>query len=259
MPQEIKVLEGAEEFAFGDGPVGALLLHGFTSSPQNMRPLGEYLAERGITVVCPRFPGHGTSWEDLSTRRSEEWVETAETAFHHLASQRDEVFLVGLSFGGAVALDLAARYPDRVDGVVGLAPFLFSKDPRRFLSPVIRRVVRAIPGVGNDIADPEMREIVYDKVPTGAAHHMLEYVKRAKLGLPAVRCPVLVIHSPHDHTAHPSNAQVIYDTVGSEDKNLIWLERSYHVITLDVEREQVFENTFSFIKDRSKAGAQLGV
>ena len=249
----VKILEGTEGYSLGQGKVGALFCHGFTSSPQNMRLLADYLAARGIAVRAPLLPGHGTSWEDLNSKTDQDWLGSVETAFHELAAECDEVFLVALSFGAALALDLAARYPDEVTGVVTLAGFVASKDPRRFLSPVIRKLVKSLPGVGNDIADPELKEIVYDRIPTNAAYYLLRQLKRTQLGLPSVTAPILVMHGRNDHTVPPFNAQLIHDRVGSIDKELVWLERSYHVITLDHDRDEVFERTYRFIADRSTA------
>jgi carboxylesterase len=248
----VRILAGAEEFRIGDGRVGALLIHGFTGSPQGLREMGEYLAERGIAVIAPRLPGHGTTWQDLNSRKGHEWAEAVELGFHEIAAEREEVFLVALSFGAALAFDLAARYPSEVSGIVTMAGFLFSKDPKRFASPVVKRLVRSIPGVGNDIADPEGREIAYDRLPTSAAHEMLRFLRKARLGLPSIDQPLLVIHARNDHTVHPSNAQYVYDTVASKDKELVWLERSYHVVTLDYERQDVFERTYRFIKERAR-------
>jgi carboxylesterase len=133
-----------------------------------------------------------------------------------------------------------------------LAGMVFTKDPRRFLAPAIARLTASIPGVGNDIADPEGREIAYDRVPTKATLAMLRYIKKAQASLPQIKTPILVMHAHQDHTVHPNNAQWIYDHVSSKDKQLVWFERSYHVITLDLERDQVFENTYNFIKERAK-------
>lgn len=248
----IKTLEGAEGYSLGNGRVGALFCHGFSSSPQNMRFLAEYLAERGIAVRAPLLPGHGTTWEDLNTKTDQDWFSTIETTFHEMGAEHDEVFLVALSFGAALALDLAARYPDKVAGIVTLAGFIASNDPRRFLAPAIRRLAKSLPGVGNDIADPEHKEIVYDRVPTNAAYYVLKQLKRTRLGLPSVTAPILVMHGRQDHTVPAFNAQLIYDTVGSTDKELVWLERSYHVVTLDHDREELFERTYRFITDHSK-------
>jgi carboxylesterase len=250
--ETITVLQGAGEFSLGDGPVGALLIHGFTGSPQSMRGVGEYLAARDIAVSCPRLPGHGTTWQDLNTKSTNDWVEVVDSAFHQMAASKDEVFLVALSFGGALALDLAARYPDRVAGIVTYAGFVHTRDPRRFIAPVLRYLVKSVPGVGNDIADPDSSEIAYDRFPTAAGYSMLKMVRRARRGLSAVTAPILIMHGRNDKTVAPYNAKLIHDSVGSIDKEVVYLERSNHVILLDYDRDEVFERTHAFIKDRSK-------
>ena len=248
------VLEGADAFSLPGGRVGAVLVHGFTGSPQGMRALGEHLAEAGIAIEAPRLPGHGTTWQDLGTRRHHEWVAAVEDAYDRLAERCDEVFFAALSFGSALTVDFAARHPDDVAGIVLLSPFLLTKDPRRFLAPAIRFAIQSLPGVSNDIADPEMREIAYERVPTKAAYSMLQFIRRARKALPSVKCPALIIHARQDHTAHPDNARVIEREIGSQDAEVVWLERSYHVITVDLEREQVYARTLEFIKERSRIG-----
>lgn len=249
---QLEILEGCEEFSLGKGPVGALLVHGYTSSPQNMRALGDYLAERGIRVAAPRLPGHGTTWQDLNSRSGDEWREYVEAALDSLSSECEEVFLVGLSFGGALSLELAARRPGEIAGLVTLAGIVFTKDPRRFLAPVIKRVAASLPGVGNDIADPTLKEIVYDRLPTKATHQMLGHLRMARAALPQVTCPILIMHGRQDHTVSPDNASYIYDHVGSAEKDLVWLDRSYHVITLDYDRDEVYSRTYDFIKEHAK-------
>jgi carboxylesterase len=249
---EIQVLDGCEEFALGSGPTGALLVHGFTGSPQGMRGLGEYLSERGIAVVGPRLPGHGTTWQDCNTRRAEDWIGTVEASFDHLASEVEEVFLVGLSFGAALCLDLAARRD--VAGVVTLAGMVHSKDPLRHVAPVLSKVIKSLPGVGNDIADPEGKEIAYDRLPAKAAYQLLRQMKTTQAALPKVTAPVLVIHGRQDHTVPSHNAEYIIDHIGSSVKELVYLEDSFHVITLDREKDFVFERTYDFIKEHAKHG-----
>lgn len=248
---EPAILAGAEAFSFEGGPVAALLVHGFTGSPQGLRGLGEHLAQRGIAVEGVRLPGHGTTWQDLNTRRSPEWVEAVEEGYAKLADGRDRVFLVSLSFGSALAIDFAARHPNEVAGLVTLAGMVLVKDPRRFLSGVIARLTPSIQGVANDIADPEGREIAYDRLPTAAGHEMLKFIKLARRSLPKVSCPALVMHSHNDHTVHPDNALEIHDRVASTDKELVWVDDSYHVITLDVDRLKVYESAYEFIENRS--------
>src|SRR5688500_9740643 len=167
--QELKVLEGAEEFSLGQGPTGVLLVHGFTGSPDSLRPVGDFLAGKGFGCFGVRLPGHGTTWEDLGTRTSEEWVDAVEVAYQKMLTEHDEVFVVGLSFGAALTLDLAARHQD-IPGIVSIAGFLLTKDPRRVLAPLLSKVLKTVPGVGNDICDPNGRELCYDKVPTAATY-----------------------------------------------------------------------------------------
>lgn len=249
--QELKILEGAEEFSLGRGPSGVLMVHGFTGSPDSLRPVGDFLAERGFGCFGLRLPGHGTTWEDLGTRTSAEWVDAVGVAYEKMKTEHDEVFVVGLSFGVALALDLASRNPE-IPGLVSIAGFLLTKDPRRVLAPLLSKVLKTVPGVGNDICDPNGREICYDKVPTAATYSMLKFVRTVRDRLARVTCPVLVMHSHNDHTAHPDNAQLIHDRVSSTDKQLVWLDRSYHVLTLDHDRHEVYERTYEFIKARSR-------
>ena len=253
--KQAEVLEGAEEFTLGSGRTGALLVHGFTGSPQSMRGLGEFLAANQIKVEGIRLPGHGTTWQDLNARNDSEWIEAVEAGFAKLEAECEEVFIVALSFGMSLAADFAARNPDRVAGVVSLAGFVETKDPLRFFTPVMRYILKSVPGVGNDICDPEGRELCYDRLPVSASYHMLKAAKRARQALPGMSAPLLVLHSPQDHTAPPFNARTIHDTAGSTDKELVWLERSYHVITLDHDKDEVFRRTLEFIKSRSKVNA----
>ncbi|MDQ3985721.1 MAG: alpha/beta fold hydrolase [Actinomycetota bacterium] len=250
---DVEILEGAEEFELGSGPVGALLVHGFTGSPQGMRALGEYLADNGIAVVGVRLPGHGTTWQELNTKSHEDWTAAVEDGYDRLAAKSEEIFIVGLSFGASLALNFAAKNPHRVKGLVLLASWVMTKDPRRFLAPFIRLVLQSLPGAGNDIADPEQREIVYERVPTRAAYSMLKFTKGVRKSLSSVRCPALLIHSHNDHTAHPDNAPLIHDAIGSTDKEIVWVDGSYHVITVDVDRDEIYRRTLEFIKERADA------
>lgn len=248
---EPQVIEGAEAFAFGDGPTGALLVHGYTGSPQGMRGLGEFLAERGIAVVGPRLPGHGTTWQDLDTKTRDEWRRTVSEGYEQIAAGRDEVFIVALSFGAALSLDFIARNPGKVKGLVTLAGIVDTNDPRRHFAPVIKRLTRSIPGVANDIADPNGHEIAYDRLPTRSTHEMLKMLGEVRDVLPKVECPILIMHGRNDHTVKPYNAEMILEKVGSTDKELVWCENSFHVITLDKDRDEVFRRTYGFIKERS--------
>lgn len=249
---EPPIIEGAEAFELGEGSSAVLLIHGFTSSPQALRGLGEHLASRGLAVIAPRLAGHGTTWQDLNDKGAADWRHGVQLAYDEAIGGRDEVFMVGLSFGAALALDFVERHPGRVAGLVTLAGMVHSNDPRRVLAPIISHLVPSVSGVGNDIAEAGRHEIAYDRLPTLATRRMLRLLREVRGGLDYVRCPVLIMHSRNDHTVHPGNAQMIYDRVSSGDREITWLERPYHVLTLDYHRAKVFAATFEFIKEHSR-------
>ena len=251
--QELQILEGAEEFSLGSGPTGALLIHGFTGSPKSMRGLGEHLADKGLSVRGVRLPGHGTHWSELNTKTSDDWVTAIDLEFNDFASQHEEVFLVALSFGAALSIDFAVRNPERVAGVVAISPFVLSKDPLRVVAPLVAKVLKSFPGVGNDICEPGQDELCYDKLPVKAVPHVLKFVARVRGLLPSLRTPLLVMHSRNDHTAPPESGRFVFDHAGSADKEMVWYERSYHVMTMDYDRDDIFERTYNFIKERAKS------
>ena len=149
------LLAGAEPFTHRGGPTGVLLCHGFTGSPQSLRPWAEFLAEAGLTVSLPLLPGHGTSWQEMNGTTSDDWLAAAGRALDELRAQCDEVFLMGLSMGACLALRLAetAGSPD-LRGLVLVNPSL-APDTKLFLvAPVLKHLIKSMPAIGNDIKKP---------------------------------------------------------------------------------------------------------
>src|SRR5262249_50475322 len=101
------VMPGAEPFTHVGGPTGVLLCHGFTAGPQSLRPWADCLAEAGLSVWLPRLPGHGTTWQEMAHTRWEDWYAELDRAFDELRAHADEIFVMGLSMGGCLALRLA--------------------------------------------------------------------------------------------------------------------------------------------------------
>jgi carboxylesterase len=246
------ILPGAEELSLPGGPVGVLLVHGFTGSPQSLRELGEHLAQRGLSVLAPRLPGHGTTWQDLATTRLGDWRACVREAIGKLRAETSEVFAVGQSFGATLCLDFAEEEPFALAGLVSISGFVHTKDRRRFLAPLLPHLLESLPGVANDIAEPGRRELAYDRLPAAAARDMLRLVKATRARLSLVRCPLLVMHSRSDHVVHTGNARLIYERSSSDVKRLDWFDRSYHVLTVDYDRHSVFAKTFEFIRENSR-------
>ena len=143
------MIPGAEAFRFDGGPTGVLLQHGFTGAPASMRPFGEWLAARGLSVEGPRLPGHGTSWEDLESTTWLDWERESERTLGDLARRCSTVVAVGLSMGGAMVLHLGAKHPDKLSGVVSINAVIRRPDLR--FAPLARLLMRTTKGLGNDI------------------------------------------------------------------------------------------------------------
>jgi carboxylesterase len=240
-----QVMPGAEPFAFDGGPTGVLLLHGFSGSPGGLRRIGEWLAARGHAVMCPRLPGHGTRWQNLGRTRWQDWVAESVRALKDLESRVDTVVAFGLSFGGGLALHLAARYPDAVDAVVLVNPWLKER-PLWLFAPALKWIVPSGRGVINDIKKPGEDEIGYERIPVKAVAEAVAFHRILKRELPRVRQPLLIFQSHEDHAIPTGSSALILDRVGSEQKDLVALENSFHVATLDHDAELIFERTHEF-------------
>ncbi len=240
-------MAGAEPFAFDGGTTGVLMVHGYTGTPQGMREWGEYLAAQGCTVFGPRLPGHGTAPKDLHSVTAAEWVAEVERALRGLMEQCHDVFVCGLSMGGCITLDLASRFGEQLAGIVVVNPFLYSNDPRVKLAPLLGNVPLLLKGVYNDIAEPGRNELGYPKVSTKSSWSALKYGRAVKERLGKVTIPTLIFASRQDHVVHPGNASLVHESIGSADKELVWLDRSFHVATLDYDRHLIFEQSAKFV------------
>jgi carboxylesterase len=251
----LSIIPGAEPFGFEgrESETGVLLVHGFTGTPQSMRGWGEHLADHGWTVLCPRLPGHGTDLDDLVQTTPDDWVGDAEMALTGLSERCSSVFVCGMSMGGSIALELAARHPQTVTGVVAVNPSVYSNDPRTRLAGLLGRLPFSVKGIGSDIADPAQRELCYPRVPLRSAAQLLAFQARVKSHLPVVRAPLLLLASRQDHVVPPGNAGYVAEHVASSDVEVVWLERSYHVATLDYDAPVVFERSAEFIAKREGA------
>lgn len=247
------MVPGCEAFRFDGGPLGVLLLHGFTGNPMSMRPLGEWLSSKGLSVVGPRYPGHGTTWQELGTTRWEQWAAEAEGALGELAERTDDVIVCGLSMGGSMALHVAANHSDEVRGVAVINPYTL--DPRHRFVWLARLFARSRKGIGNDIKKPAQNEAPYERVPYSAISQLARMLKHVRSELPRVRQPLLVLHSPEDHVVPKGNPEYVMEHVASEQKELVLLPNSYHVATLDYDAETIQERVLAFARACATARA----
>jgi carboxylesterase len=247
----------AEPYEGGDGPNGVLLVHGFGGSAHSMRGWAEHLERDGFRVSVPRLPGHGTSWQEMGQTRWEDWYAEVEAAFDALRARCDTVFVCGLSMGGSLSLLLAERQGPAVAGLCLVNPVVTSKDKRAVALPVLRHLVKSLPGIANDIALPGADECAYARAPLSAAYSMTLMWKEVRAQLDRVDQPLLMFRSVQDHVVDYTSGQAIMGGVGSRDLTEQLLHRSYHVATMDFEAEEIFTGSSEFfhrlLKDRDAA------
>ncbi len=244
-------------FSHQRGLVGCLLVHGFPGTPAEMRPLGEYLAARDVSVAALLLPGMGTVPEDLAGVHWGDWVAAAAAGLEQLRTGCSAVFLCGLSMGGALCLYLAGRLP--VAGVAALSPAIRTRDRRLGLAPLLALLHPWVEpdDKPDDLADPHNRALTwhYRRYPAAAVGQVSRLVRAARRSLGRIHCPVLIVQSPRDGMLNPAGAQWAHERIPAEDKSLVWLQRSGHNIAVDAEREEVFAHVYRFIARVSGLGA----
>jgi carboxylesterase len=254
MPQ---IIPTAEPFFFpGRGAnvkIGCLLTHGFTGTPKEMRWLGEYLNQLGLTICGIRLNGHATKPEDMIRSRWQDWLLSLEDGYNLLRSCTDQIFLIGLSMGGVLSLTMAGRVP--VQGVVALStPYKLPDDPRLKYVKLLSWFFPYLPkGKGEPGADwfdkaAFKQHVAYPENPLRSVAELNELLDMMRKSLPRVTAPVLLICSRDDHYIFEGSLDAIYNDLGCTDKQKISIEGSSHVITEDPKREVVFKATADFIK-----------
>jgi carboxylesterase len=246
-PDGKEIIAGCEPWSADGGPHGALVVHGFTGNPQGLRGLAEAFASGGFAVELPLLPGHGTSVDDMVTTRWDDWSVAAEAAYASLADRVDKVVVAGLSMGGTLTCWLAERYPDiagivLVNAVVDVPPEMAAP-----LQELVDGGVDRIPAIGNDVADPEAREKAYDATPLEPLLSLAAAAAHVRADLPKIACPALILTSTQDHVVDPLNSEIIAGGVSGPVER-VTLERSYHVATLDYDKDIVEGRAVEFAR-----------
>lgn len=227
---------------------GVLLLHGFTSTPQSVAYVGHTIhALTGATLSVPLLAGHGETPEALALTGYNDWLGSAEAALNVLRSDCDKVVVAGLSLGGTIALNLAIRFPDHVDQVITINGSTGIYRPDQVSNLFSNQHDAFQHGIGSDIRHPHRHEICYDKIPFAMMRERFVLTCATGMMLPYLKQPILVFQSRKDHVVAPENGLHIVRNVGSSDVTMQWLEQSFHVATLDYDRDFIIKRCSAFI------------
>lgn len=235
--------------------VGVLLIHGYTGSVAETRPMGEYLAAQGLAVRCPLLPGHGTTAEDLTRIRWQSWAAEVEAALRELQDCCRTVFVGGLSLGSLLTLWLGARHPE-IAGLLPMSPATKLQNRMLPLTLVLRYLLKYDPTTSlgdEDLGEPEAigRIWCYDETPLWGAAEVFLLQRQVVRALPSIRQPILIFQGRRDATVHPQAGPLLHDALGSTDKALVWLENSGHNMLVDGERESLWAQSYAWMMARA--------
>lgn len=241
------ILPGAEPMSVDGGPNGALLIHGFTGNPGSMRGIAEALAAEGFSVELPLLPGHGTAVEDMIETTFGDWLGAAEAAYQRLAARCEKVVIGGLSMGGGLTAWLGSEHPE-VAGLICINPLVQEGEGmREVLEAVAAEGTELVDGIGADIADPDSTESAYPQTPVRPALSLFGAAAELSGRLDRITSPVLIVTSVDDHVVPPANSDTLAEKVAGPVERL-WCRRSYHVVTLDYDRDEVIAAAVEFAK-----------
>ncbi len=245
------VLPGAEPFSAEGGSIGVVLSHGFTGSPQGLRPWAEHLAAAGCAVRLPRLPGHGTSWQEMNATRWTDWYAEIEREYDELANRCEHVFAGGLSMGGTLVTRLAEKKGDAIGGLVLVNPAYATQRRLAGLAKYVAPVIKSQAAIGNDIKMAGPVELAYDRTPIAAFASLQELWKVTLAELPKVTAPILMFRSRVDDVVEPLSGLLLQAGATSTTVREVILEDSYHVATLDNDAQRIFDLSIEFIQEQA--------
>ena len=243
-----------QPFCFdGTNEKAVLLIHGWTTTPYELRRFGKYLNENGYTVFAPLLRGHGTVPKDLENVCWPDWLADIKKEYAALKEKHQKVFIVGTSVGASLAVMLAGEEKS-ADGLVLMAmPYklkfeksvvnfakllsFFKKYHRKYYPPTF--------GSSTTIT----RLISYQTYPIKSALESFELIKKARENLGKITQPCFIIQSASDHIVSKNSLNNIYEKINSKIKRKKYIRRAYHTFISDIKNDHVFEDILSFLNE----------
>lgn len=272
MPESLRAARQPFSFNPEARDIGVLCVHGFTGSPAELRPLGEFLAAQGYAVEAPLLPGHGGMPHELKGFRWTDWVGAARRAYEGLSARCATVFVAGLSMGGLIALHLAATQPvPNLRGIIVMAAPAGINDPRMklvsiarffipyhyplkgldFSSPEVRAgMQKRLAAFGTlNLDDPQVQRAIVEsvRIPLDAIHELIQFNQRVMRELDQVKTSALLVQGRLDQVVQADSADLIAARLGTADKRVIWYPNSAHELPLEPDAPALFADVETFI------------
>jgi carboxylesterase len=248
-----------DELAFIDKPFyfpgengrAVLLVHGWTTTPYELRRLGKYLHSKGYTVFAPLLTGHGTVPSDLEGVTGEMWNDDVEQAYDRLREKHGEVYAIGTSLGASLVSILAGNNP-KISGLVLMAmPYAVRME--KFLS-LLARIILPFKKYNKKYYPPSFglktmvtRKISYQTYPIKSAFEAYKIIKLSRRVISKVSQPCFVLQSSIDHVVTKKSLEKIFEKISSKVKQKKYIPGAYHTFISDIENEHIFEEILEFL------------
>ncbi len=244
----MSLLKHHHEFSYeGTEDIGVVIVHGFTSTTSSMLYVAERFAEKGYHVEMPPLSGHGTDWQDLENTQYTDWIKDVEKGIDDCMKRTKNVFILGLSMGGTLSMRMLEIYPILKGAALINHAMIFTNPMMKWI-PFLKSIKRTTKPIASDIKDKSQKEIAYEKTPLEGIHQMLKLITAVRLDLHKLTQPVIIFKSKDDHVVPVVSAEWTYENIRSNMKKLIWLDNSYHVATMDYDKDIIIECADEFFK-----------
>lgn len=236
-----------EPFLFEAGKRAVLLLHGFTSHSNDVRMMGRFLQKHGYTCYAPIYSGHGVPPEELLKSSPADWWEDVQNAYNYLKELGyEEIAVGGLSLGGALSLKLGYSVP--IKGIFPMCAPVRLRSRNYLYKSVLEfaRTYKKMEGKTPEQIEAEVAAFDNERLQELLTENKL-FVDDIANNLDLIYAPIFVIQASLDMMVDPESANIIYESVSSNEKYIKWYKESGHVITVDKEKNQLHEDILEFL------------
>lgn len=211
-PNQHKEIVWADPETRAKTPIAIVYIHGFSASPQEMRPLPDMIAaDLKANLFLTRLFGHGTTTRPMADVSVNAWVNDFAEAIAIGERLGDRIVVMGTSTGGALATWAMAQpaFKNRIDAVILCSPnygvqafgsSLLTMPFARELAHLVMGETRSFEP-GNDL----QRAYWTTTYPVDAILPMAEVVKLAvNAPVEQTTIPALFLLSPDDQVVEPA-------------------------------------------------------
>ncbi|NHJ32069.1 MAG: prolyl oligopeptidase family serine peptidase, partial [Asgard group archaeon] len=191
--------------------------------------------------------------EDLQTKKKEDWWNSVSEIF---TESNGFDFVIGFSMGALLAARAAFEFEKELKGLVLISSFI-NINPKilnrvAFLFPIIRYLKPYFSK--SEETEQYFKDnnlVSYLKYPMSAVHEAVKLSKYTKRKvLHKIKIPTLIIQGEKDDRIDPEGYKILQKQIPAEDKELVLLPNSQHIVSVEPDKKLLFESIYQFIKKR---------